>query len=123
MPPLRASSAAVAALLLAAASGGCGTPDATTVEGHRIALRMEEFRYVPQALKASPGRLEIVARNRGRLAHNVTVYRRGEIAGAPSVKPGGSTRVRFRARRGTYRFECSISNHDDLGMYGTLVVR
>jgi plastocyanin len=84
---------------------------------------MEEFRFVPQALRASPGRLEIVGRNAGRLAHNVTVYRRGEIAGAPSVKRGGSTRVTFRARRGTYRFECSISNHDDLGMYGTLVVR
>ena len=26
-------------------------------------------------------------------------------------------------KRGTYRMVCTIANHDDLGMYGSLVVR
>jgi plastocyanin len=26
-------------------------------------------------------------------------------------------------RKGTYRFFCALSNHEELGMYGTLVVK
>jgi hypothetical protein len=28
-----------------------------------------------------------------------------------------------RVRKGDYRFFCALSNHEELGMYGTLVVR
>jgi hypothetical protein len=28
-----------------------------------------------------------------------------------------------RLNPGTYRMRCSLANHDDLGMYGTLLVR
>jgi plastocyanin len=36
--------------------------------------------------------------------------------------PGRMTKV-ARVRKGDYRFFCALSNHEELGMYGTLVVR
>jgi plastocyanin len=45
------------------------------------------------------------------------------VAKVSSLLPGDSTSTRFRVRAGEYRFFCALSNHEELGMYGTLVVK
>jgi plastocyanin len=124
MPRLRAPIGALAALLLALGATACGHRPTTVVHGQTLRLRMEEFRFVPQKIRARPGPLTIQAYNAGKLPHNVVVFRKTfEVARATTVQHGQTATVRLRLKRGDYRLECTIQNHDDLGMYAALLVR
>ena len=39
------------------------------------------------------------------------------------LRPGQSTRMTMNLAPGRYEIECSVSNHDDMGMRGVLAVR
>jgi plastocyanin len=129
---------AVLALLAAALAAGCGEPAARSVEGHVVSIRMEDFRFVPQNISVPAGRLTIRARNAGDLAHNVKVFRGKPFArsntggdeipatplgGTPTVLPGRTAVGTVGLKPGTYTIACTVGNHDNLGMYGKLVVR
>jgi plastocyanin len=112
--------------LLPVALPACGgaEPEARAHDG-RVAVRIDDFRYTPQQIRAAPGRLRLDFVNRGRLAHTFRLER-GEdqiVAKVSSLLPGDRATKRVRVRKGTYRFFCALSNHEELGMYGTLVVR
>jgi plastocyanin len=112
-------------LLLLCLLPGCGAdePAPAPARGNEAALRVDDFRYVPQNLRARPGRLTVRLVNRGRLAHTFRVERRNTIvAKVSSLLPGDRATKAFRVRAGEYRFFCALSNHEELGMYGTLVV-
>jgi plastocyanin len=123
----------VVAVPLVLALGACGGDDPVVLEGRTLRLRLDEYRIIPQDVEVRPGRLRIVGTNVGRLTHNVKVARRNpdnleapaeEIDGTRSMQPGESAAVEFEdLRPGEYRLLCSIANHDDLGQYGTLIVR
>jgi plastocyanin len=103
---------------------GGAAPEARAREG-RVAVRIDDFRYTPQQIRAAPGRLRLDLVNRGRLAHTFRLER-GEdkiVAKVSSLLPGDRARKTVRVRKGTYRFFCALSNHEELGMYGTLVVK
>jgi plastocyanin len=125
MPPVRTRLGLLAAALLAAGQAGCvGHRPTTQVRGRTLTLRMEEYRFVPQKIEASAGPLTIRARDDGVLAHNVAVFRKGfEVGGAQTVQHGQTTVVHVNLPRGTYRLKCTVSNHESLGMYASLVVR
>jgi plastocyanin len=106
-----------------AACGGA-EPEARARDG-RVAVRIDDFRYTPQQIRAAPGRLRLDLVNRGRLAHTFRLER-GEdkiVAKVSSLLPGDRAKKTVRVRTGTYRFFCALSNHEELGMYGTLVVK
>ena len=121
---------AFATVLLAA---GCGEDEPVEVEGRTLRLTLDEYRILPQDVRVTAGRLRIVATNQGRLTHNVKIVRQDssdleapveEVAGTRSTQPGESTAVTIEdLEPGEYRLACTIANHDDLGQYGTLVVR
>jgi plastocyanin len=121
----RAGSLAVLAVLVAGLlASGCGSPDPVRVHGRSIDVRLEEFRFVPQTIEATPGRTTITARNAGVLAHNLKLLRRGvEVGGTDTIQHGMTATTTVTLKRGTYRMVCTIANHDDLGMYGSIVVR
>lgn len=128
MRPFRARRArflaAFTAALAAAFAGGCGSSDAVRVQGRTINVKLEEFRFVPQRIVATPGRTTITARDAGVLAHNLKLLRRGvEVGGTDTIQHGQTASTTVTLKRGTYRMVCTIANHDDLGMYGSLVVR
>ena len=112
---------------------GCGGDDPVQLEGRTLRLRLDEYRIMPQDVEVRAGRLRIVATNIGRLTHNVKIVRENEenleapneeIGGTRSTQPGESAAVTFDdLEPGEYRLACTIANHDDLGQYGTLVVR
>ena len=85
---------------------------------------LDDFLIAPQEVRAEPGRLTFRARNDGRLGHTL-VIRRGErdIARVKTMLPGGSGEASARLRKGSYDLVCILGNHEQLGMYGTLVVR
>lgn len=118
---------ALAALaLLGPACGG----DPVELESRTLRMRLDEYRLVPQDVKVRAGRLRIRATNAGRLTHNVRVVRLDpddrespgvELGGTETAQPGDTVNGTIdRVPAGEYRLICSIANHDDLGMYGTL---
>lgn len=119
---------ALAALLLAA----CGGPAAVRARHGTVRIVETEYRLTPQDVVAPAGRLTLVVVDRGRLIHNLALERVPHdpstvvepLPGARSatLHPGQSTRLRVTLRPGTYRLLCTISNHEDLGQYGTLHV-
>ena len=138
MPRPRTPLVVLLPALAAGGMAGCSEPPTRSIAGHVVSIRMEDFRFVPQNIRVSAGRLTIRARNAGDLAHNVKIFRGtpfarsngGEnetpavpLGGTPTVLPGRTAVGTVRLRRGTYAIACTVGNHDNLGMYGKLVVR
>jgi plastocyanin len=119
--------ALAAAVLLAGCAGG---GDPVTVEGRTLRVRLTEYQLEPQDVRVRAGRLRLVAVNRGRLTHNVRLEREDpddrerpgeELGGTRTSQPGDDVSGTIaNLPPGEYRMFCSIANHDDLGMYGTL---
>jgi plastocyanin len=125
--PLKAALLAIAVALCA----GCGSDDRTRVSGPVVRVTLEDYAIVPQDLSVPSGRVELVARNAGRLTHNLRVEvppedpgkESRQVGGTPTAHPGRTVRATITLKPGTYRLRCSLANHDDLGMYGSLFVR
>lgn len=124
-------------LLIGAASaalglGACGgEPDPVTDRDAVLRLTLTEYRIEPQVIRVRPGRIRIIARNEGRLAHNVRVRsldrERGEEVEefgefSPTAFPGGRITGDVTLPPGKFELVCTIGNHDDLGQTGTLIV-
>jgi hypothetical protein len=120
-----------AVVVSAALVAGCGGEAKTVVDRDRILrLTLDEYRIVPERIHVAPGRIRIVARNVGRLTHNVVVERAGGSSGAaPQVlartataHAGQTVTTSVTLAPGRYRLACTIANHENLGQYGTLSV-
>ena len=94
-------------------------------ERHASPSRSRTSATNPQTIRARPGRLRVDARpTAGRLAHTFRVERKDAIvAKISSLLPGDRDSTTFKVRKGEYRFFCALSNHEELGMYGTLIVK
>ena len=116
----------------AAALAGCGSdPPYVAAGGRTVDLRLDEYRVLPQRVTVPAGRIRIVARNTGRLTHNVAVVQfdrplgedeEKQYARTPTAHPGEVVRTAVTLRPGKYRLVCTIANHDNLGQYGELKV-
>jgi hypothetical protein len=111
----------LAALLLA----GC-TADASTDRPERgvVAVTLHDFRITPQIVSAHRRRLTFRVTNRGRLPHNFHIRGVGrERLEIRTLLPGASASASVTLPRGEFRMYCSISNHEELGEYGSLKIR
>ena len=131
LPRRRATLLALAALAAVPLSG-CGS-DAPYVpaSGRAVSLRLDEYRVLPQRVTVPAGRVRIIARNVGRLTHNVAVVQfdrplgedeEKQYARTPTAHPGEVVRTSVTLKPGKYRLVCTIANHDNLGQYGELKV-
>ena len=118
---VRATATALAALAL----GGCGEPPAAVqARGGRVEIVLDDFLIEPQSVRARAGRLTFTVSNRGRLGHNFRVRgRSGEPVKITTLLPGEGASETVRLARGHYKMLCTVANHEQLGMTGTLVVR
>jgi plastocyanin len=84
-----------------------------------------EYAFDPSTIELSgAGRLTVRLRNAGSLAHNLRLFRAGEEVDGTPTFPGGRTEsVVLNLEHGEYRMVCTVGDHADLGMTGTLRVR
>jgi plastocyanin len=132
MPAQRAMLAALAAaatlIVLACADRD---PFTRAREDGTIPMSLDEFRVDPSRVFTPTGRVRIVAHNVGRLTHNVAILDDDrspdavptEFGRSRTAHPGETVVARAMLRPGRYRIVCTLANHDNLGQYGTLVVR
>jgi plastocyanin len=117
----------LATVLLAAAllAAGCSRADTKRVSGQHLRLTITEYKLSPLTSYVKPGPLTITARNRGKLAHNVTVIRQGDVlvGRSSTMNPGQTATMKISLDPGTYRVLSSLSNDDPLGINGYIVVK
>ena len=117
----------------ALAAAGCGDDVAYThAPDHRVAVRLDEYRVLPERVQVSAGRITLVARTTGRLTHNLVVVQFKRPLGDEVEKqygeptktlfPGQTASTTVDLEPGKYRLICTISNHDNLGQYAELKV-
>jgi plastocyanin len=115
----------------AAALGGCGGGDdppartVTVAAGEQLRVTARDYSFDPnRVVVQAGGRLKITLDNRGSLAHNIKVFDRSrEIGGTDSLAGGERRSATVRVRAGGYRLVCTVGDHEEQGMVGTLEVR
>jgi uncharacterized cupredoxin-like copper-binding protein len=126
----------VTLLLLALAAlpaAGCGADVAyTRAPDRRVEVRLDEYRVLPEHIEVRAGRITLVARNTGRLTHNLAVVQFERPLGDEEEKqygeptktlfPGQTAQTTVDLEPGKYRLVCTIANHDNLGQYAELKV-
>src|SRR5829696_4646289 len=85
----------------------------------------KEYSFDPNSVVvAGAGPLTIRLENAGSLAHNLKLRKGGEDIGGTPTFPGGVTRSgRVNLEHGRYEMLCTVGDHAELGMKGTLEVR
>ena len=128
---------ALCAAAAALAATGCGgtedPPDIpeTARAGRPLTLTAREYLFTPNriALRGAEDRggatpQRIVLRNQGELAHNIELLRGDRVVGRLRSFPPGQTRsLSVPLQPGDYRFVCTVADHDEKGMRGTLALR
>jgi plastocyanin len=112
--------------LLVAGCGGDDEPGRTVTAPASGAVRVvaKEYSFDPATIvMRGPGTLRVTLVNEGSLAHNLRLTKDGEeLGGTPSFRAGESRSARLRVERGSYEFICTVGDHAELGMRGTLKV-
>lgn len=123
-------------------AAGCGgdddepeapAPPATEAEENGAAadgetVEMADFEFIPNDLSVDRGTV-ITADNTGSTLHNLTIEEgtdpeqaSDELAATPDVSAGESGEVTVDLEPGRYSLVCTIGNHRELGMIGTIEV-
>lgn len=133
----------LAALTAAALLAGCGGSGdgkgdsgggskAKTLEvdaGQKIEFTADEYSFGPSkvivtATDAEPIDLEFSLKNDGSLAHDLHVVKDDQdLGGTPIFGPGKTDEGKATLAPGSYEFICTVGDHAQLGMKGTLTVR
>jgi uncharacterized cupredoxin-like copper-binding protein len=82
-------------------------------------------RFHPDRLSARPGTVTIVMRNprSSGMMHAVSIEGHGVDKDGKTVKPGGTSSVTARLKKGSYEFYCPVDGHRQAGMKGGITVR
>jgi plastocyanin len=124
---LTRSALTLAALaLLLAGCGGNDKPGGTVtapVNGS-VRLTAKEYSFDPSTIVVrGAGSLRLTLDNKGTLAHNIKVKKDGRVIGGTPAFPAGETKsAAVRLTSGTYEYLCTVGDHAELGMRGTLKV-
>lgn len=129
--PLRCSLATLAAALAIAGCGGSQeAPDipATAPAGKPLTIVAREYVLTPNRVTLrgadGPVRQEVALDNRGDLAHNIEILDGERIVARLRSFPAGERRaMTVRLPPGDYELLCTVADHEDKGMRGTLTIR
>jgi plastocyanin len=131
MPLRRTLCLAFAAVGLAGCGGTEDPPDIpkTLSTGQPLEVAAREYLFSPNrvTVRGAPARgvrQRIALDNRGELAHNIEILDGERIVGRLRSFPAGQRRdLTVDLPPGEYRFVCTVADHDEKGMRGTLRIR
>ena len=92
------------------------------VSGTEIIVEGGEFKFTPSEITVKKGeKVKLTFKNAGTFPHDFTI---ADLAVATKrINPGEEDTVEFTPEvAGEYEFICSVSNHEEQGMTGTLTV-
>jgi len=115
----------LALFMCAVALAACGGSAAAVRErSGKVAVTLDDYLIRPQSIHVPSGKLTLTVTNRGRLGHTLRVRTKTDrnVLAFTTIQPGESKTRSFKLSRGTYTMYCVLANHEELGMYGTLVV-
>jgi plastocyanin len=118
--------ALAATLALSGCGGdGGGKGRAVTVPArHPLRIAADEYSFDPSTITVErAGEVTVVLRNKGRLAHDLRIRRGARDVGGTPAFEGGERTTRVRLEPGRYHFLCTVGDHEQLGMKGTVRVR
>jgi plastocyanin len=131
MPLRRTLCLAVAVVGLAGCGGTEEPPDRpkTLSAGQPLTVGATEYLFSPNRVTIDDAppkgvRQRIELDNEGELAHNIEVLDGERVVGELRSFPAGQQReLDVDLPPGEYRFICTVADHDEKGMRGTLKVR
>jgi plastocyanin len=112
-------------VVLGLTATGCadGAPPEQASNG-TVAITLDDYLIRPQTVRAKPGRLTFHVANHGKIGHTFHVFLgQRDALGVKTILPGHRATASGTFKKGTYKMVCVLGNHEELGMYGTLVVR
>jgi plastocyanin len=92
------------------------------VAGGKVEIALTEYELTPGKIRIPPGKVTFVLRNEGRYSHDFNVEGPGIDTTTQKFGPGRTVRLEVSLQEGEYRISCPLSNHDERGMRGTLIV-
>ena len=117
---------ALCSLLAAGCGGDDDTGRAVTAPANaKLRVVADEYSFDPSTIVLKgAGTLTVTLSNEGSLAHNLKLFRGDEeIGGTPTLPASGSKSTRLNLEHGNYRMVCTVGDHEQLGMRGTVEVR
>ena len=110
--------------VLLVALAGCGSAPAVREHTGSFNVTLDDYLIRPQQIRVPKDRrLTVTVHNVGRLGHTFRIRSTNHVVLALTTIPPGGTKSRsFRLAPGKYTMFCALSNHEELGMHGTLVV-
>jgi len=91
----------------------------------RLLAFADEFRFNTSRDVVPAGRLILQVKNIGEDDHDLRIKGPNGVARAETgvVEPGDLGRISIRLAQGRYTYLCTVADHAERGMAGTLVVR
>ena len=90
--------------------------------GGAVEISETEYALDPANPSVSAGEVTFEVSNDGSTTHNLEVEGNGVEEEVEDIAPGDSGSLTTELEPGSYEIYCSIGNHKDLGMEGTLTV-
>lgn len=93
-----------------------------TSETKSFTVSGTDFAFSPSTISVRTGdSVSVTFKNEGKFPHNFSVTELG-VSGK-TIQPGATDTVTFTAdKAGTYKYLCTVGNHADKGMVGTITV-
>ena len=104
---------------------GAGGPATAVAAGGPLVVTAREYALTPgNVVVRGPGALRLRLRNSGSLPHDVRIQLGDrDLGGTDSIPGGESATATVDLRPGRYRMLCTVGDHAQLGMTGTLLVK
>lgn len=99
------------------------SPSETSMNEQEITVNGSEFLFEPAAMNLTKGqKVKITFNNQGKFPHNLVVSDL-DVA-TKTIQPNQTDTVEFTPdRSGTFNFVCTVDEHEQKGMKGTLTIQ
>jgi len=87
-----------------------------------IAVEGNEFKFTPSSITVKQGeKVKLTFKNAGKYPHNFVIA--DLDVSTETIQPGEETTVEFTPEKtGEFRFICSVGDHEEQGMRGSLII-